>query len=65
MNIGLKMIKNFEKDIDRNDYKGIGKPEPLGENFSGYRSRCIDEYNRIVYKIENNIIKLFNAAFII
>ena len=60
----LKRINGLIRDIERNNFDGIGKPEPLGENFSGYRSRYIDEYNRIVYKIENNIIKLFNAALI-
>ena len=46
------------KDIERNGYTGIGKPEPLKYGFSGYWSRRIDNYNRIVYKIENNILKI-------
>jgi addiction module toxin, txe/yoeB family len=46
------------KDIDRNGYTGIGKPEALKYDFSGYWSRRIDAGNRIVYKIEDGIIKI-------
>lgn len=52
----LKKINQLLKDIDRNAYEGIGKPEALVGNFSGYWSRRIDGKNRIVYKIENNKI---------
>jgi len=46
----LKRINELLKDIDRNGYKGIGKPEPL-KHLKGYWSRKIDEKNRLVYKI--------------
>ena len=52
----LKRINLLLKDIDRNGYDGIGKPEPLTGDLSGYWSRRIDEYNRIVYKITGDII---------
>lgn len=52
----LKKINQLLKDIDRNSYDGIGKPEPLVGDLSGYWSRRIDEKNRIVYKIDNNQI---------
>lgn len=52
----LKRIHLLIKDIDRNGYEGIGKPEPLLNNLSGYWSRRIDDKNRIVYRIENNMI---------
>ena len=48
----LKKIHNLLKDIDRNGYNGLGKPEPLTGNLSGYWSRKIDECNRIVYRIK-------------
>ena len=54
----LKKINELIKDIERNGYKGIGKPEPLRFDFAGYWSRRIDDYNRIVYKIENGRIKI-------
>ncbi len=49
----LKRINQLIKDIDRNGYEGIGKPEPLRGNLSGYWSRRIDDCNRIVYKISD------------
>ena len=54
----IKKINELIKDIQRNGNEGIGKPEPLKYGFSGYWSRRIDSYNRIVYKIENNILKI-------
>ena len=50
----LKRINLLIKDIERNAFEGIGKPEPLREDLSGYWSRKIDEKNRIVYKIKEN-----------
>ena len=50
----LKRINLLLKDIDRNGYEGIGKPEPLTGDLSGYWSRRIDDSNRIVYRIEND-----------
>ncbi|MBO4318977.1 MAG: type II toxin-antitoxin system YoeB family toxin [Treponema sp.] len=41
-----------------NGNNGIGHPEPLKENLSGYWSRTIDEKNRLVYKIEDELIKI-------
>jgi toxin YoeB len=48
----LKKINRLIQDIERNGYKGIGKPEPLKGNFAGWWSVKIDEKNRIVFKIE-------------
>ena len=50
----LKKINALIKDIQRNGNTGIGKPEPLVDNKSGWWSRRIDEKNRIVYKIIND-----------
>ena len=47
----LKKVNELLKDIDRNVYDGIGKPEPLKGDLSGYWSRRIDDFNRIVYCI--------------
>ena len=49
----LKRINILIKDIDRNPYEGIGKPEPLKANLQGYWSRRIDSEHRIVYAVEN------------
>jgi len=50
----LRRINKLLQDIDRNGYTGIGKPEPLKENLSGYWSVEIDKKNRIVFYIEGN-----------
>ena len=53
----LKRINALIKDILRSPYQGIGKPEPLRENLSGWWSRRIDDTHRIVYKEQDgNII---------
>lgn len=46
----LKRINQLLKDILRSPYEGIGKPEPLRGNLSGWWSRRIDGTNRLVYK---------------
>ena len=55
----LKRINQLLKDIDRNQFDGIGKPEPLKYELQGFWSRRIDDNNRLIYKLENdNIIIL-------
>ncbi len=54
----LKRINTLIKDIERNPYDGIGKPEALVGNLSGFWSRRIDEKNRIVYRIRNNQLEI-------
>ena len=49
------------KDIQRNVFEGIGKPEPLKGNLSGWWSRRIDETNRIVYFEEKGIIYIVSC----
>ena len=50
----LRRINALIRDIQRNPFDGIGKPEPLRGNLSGWWSRRIDEANRIVYKIDGD-----------
>lgn len=54
----LKRINLLLQDVDRNGYEGIGKPEPLKGNFSGWWSRRIDESNRLVYRIVNGQVEI-------
>ena len=57
----LKRINILIKDIQRDSFSGIGKPEPLKENLSGYWSRRIDDVNRIVYTIDVSSIKIISC----
>jgi len=50
----LKKINQLIKDIIRNGNEGIGHPEQLKGNLTGYWSREIDEKNRLTYKILDN-----------
>lgn len=51
----IKKINNLIKDIQRNGFaSGIGKPEPLKGNRHGCWSRCIDDFNRLVYIGDDN-----------
>ena len=42
--------------MQRSPFDGIGKPEPLKENLSGWWSRRIDQENRIVYRVQDDAI---------
>lgn len=57
----LKRINTLIKDIQRNVFEGIGKPEPLKGSLSGWWSRRIDETNRIVYFEEKEIIYIVSC----
>ena len=57
----LKKLNKLIDDIERNGYDGIGHPEPLKGDLSGLWSREIDEKNRLVYKIENDCIKIYQC----
>ena len=52
----LKRINALIKDIQRGSFDGIGKPEPLKGNWSGWWSRRIDDTNRIVYREKDGAI---------
>ena len=57
----LKRINQLLKDIDRNQFNGIGKPEPLKYELQGFWSRRIDDNNRLIYKVENNNIIILHC----
>ena len=52
----LKKINGIINDIARNGNEGMGKPEPLRGNLSGYWSRRINAKERLVYRIDENNI---------
>ena len=52
----LKRINQLLRDVSREPFTGIGKPEPLRENLTGYWSRRIDDTNRLVYAVEEQAI---------
>lgn len=58
----LKRINALLRDIDRNGYEGIGKPEPLKGDLSGWWSRRIDKSNRIVYRIFDGKLEIIQCG---
>ena len=54
----LKRINVLIQDIERHPFEGLGKPEPLKYDLSGYWSRRIDDTNRIVYRINNDVLEI-------
>lgn len=52
----VKKINELIKAIQRTPFEGIGKPEALKENLSGWWSRRINLEDRLVYKVENNTL---------
>jgi toxin YoeB len=50
----LNRVNRILQDISRNGNEGIGKPEPLRGDMSGWWSRRIDDANRIIYRIEGS-----------
>jgi len=59
----LKRINKLIKDIQRSPFKGIGKPEPLKENLSGFWSRRIDDTNRLVYIKDDKQLTIISCRY--
>ncbi len=59
----ISKIKNLILDIKINPFLGIGKPEPLKNNLSGFWSRRIDREHRIVYKVQDNNIQIIACRY--
>lgn len=57
----LKRINLLIKDIRRNPFEGIGKPEPLKGNLSGFWSRRINDEHRIVYVVEKDVVVIISC----
>ena len=54
----LKRLNALIADVVRNGNAGIGKPEPLKHEFSGYWSRRITEEHRLIYRVLDNEIRI-------
>ncbi len=52
----LKRINTLLRDIQRSPFAGIGKPEALRYNLSGFWSRRIDEEHRLVYSVQDDTV---------
>jgi toxin YoeB len=59
----LKKVNDLLRDISRNPYEGIGKPEPLKHVLSGFWSRRITDEHRLVYRVEGDVIKVAQVRY--
>ena len=59
----LKKINKLIKEIQREPFEGIGEPEPLKYNWSGYWSRRITIEHRLVYKVQDNNLMIAQCRY--
>ena len=58
-----KCIIRLIKEIERDPFDGIGKPEPLKHDMAGFWSRRITDEHRLVYSVEKNQILIAQARY--
>jgi toxin YoeB len=56
-------IVNLVRDVQREPFKGIGKPEPLKHELKGCWSRRIDQQHRLVYQVSENEIRILACRY--
>lgn len=54
----LKRINTLIRDVERSPFSGIGKPEPLKGDKSGFWSRRINDEHRLVYRVINGMLEI-------
>lgn len=59
----LKRINKLILDVKRTPFEGIGKPEALKENLTGFWSRRIDDTNRLVYTVDDTSITILSCRY--
>ena len=59
----LKRNNKLIEDTKRQPFEGIGKPEQLRENLSGFWSRRIDDTNRLVYAVDNESLTIISCRY--
>lgn len=59
----LKKINELIKDIARNPFDGLGKPEALKHKYAGFWSRRIDHEHRLIYRVVEDEIQIAKCRF--
>ena len=59
----VKRINALIKEIQRNPFEGIGKPEPLKHSLAGFWSRRINDEHRIVYKVTEEAVLIAQLRY--
>ena len=59
----LERVNKLIRDVQREPYAGIGKPEPLKHALAGYWSRRINDEHRMVYKVQDDVLRIAQLRF--
>ncbi|MGD1903063.1 MAG: Txe/YoeB family addiction module toxin [Geitlerinemataceae cyanobacterium] len=59
----LRRINLLIRDAKKMPFEGVGKPEPLRENLSGFWSRRIDKANRLVYAVDDEFLTIIACRY--
>lgn len=54
----LKKVNQLIRDTERDPFNGIGKPEPLKGDLSGWWSRRIDDEHRLIYRVRDGVLEI-------
>jgi len=60
---GLKRINLLIRDAQRDPFAGLGKPEPLKHNLSGFWSRRIGEEHRLIYRVDGDTLQIVMCRY--
>lgn len=67
--MGNRRQENFQKilelirDIQRDPFAGIGKPEPLKYELQGYWSKRITDEHRLIYKVQEDLLIILTCKY--
>ena len=59
----VRRINLLIKDVERSPYEGVGKPEALKHNLSGWWSRRIDQEHRLIYTVDGDVITIAQCRY--
>lgn len=59
----LRRINKLIEVLKRVPFEGVGKPEPLRENLAGFWSRRIDQTNRLVYVVDDDLVTVISCRY--
>ena len=59
----LRRVNDLIRDTQRDPFRGIGKPEPLKGELSGYWSRRINAEHRLVYQVSNDFLIIISCRY--
>jgi toxin YoeB len=60
---GICRLRKLIQEVARTPFEGQGKPEPLKYEYAGYWSRRITEEHRLVYKVEDDLIRIASCKY--